>query len=160
MFNISNNDVLLAAGGICTSANSTITAIFASFRVRSIEMWGAVGAAPATISVNWNGTPVFVSNSESSDTSVSPSYPPYVHAVPPTQSNAHFWQTASTNTLFSVVVVNSTVVDLDLELIMSDNQDVDTVTSVATATLGAQYFMALDGAASNVLVPQSLNTTH
>lgn len=159
-YNITNNDILLAAGGICTVTNSTITAIFASFRVRSVEMWALAGAAPATISINWNGSPVFVSNAEVSDSSVSPTYGPYLHARPPRMSNAAFWQTASSNTLFVLTVVNDTVVDVDLDLVMSDNQDVDTVTAVSTATLGTQYFMALDGAASNNLVPQSLNTTH
>jgi hypothetical protein len=159
-YNITNNDILLAAGGICTIANSTITAIFASFKVRSIEVWGYAGAAPATISVNWNGSPVFVSNAEVSDTSVSPAYPAHIIARPPKDTNAAFHQTSSTNTLFVLTVVNDSIIDLELDLVMSDNQDVDTVTGVSTASLGTQYFLALDGAASNNLVPQSLNTTH
>jgi hypothetical protein len=159
-YNITNNDILLASGGLCTVTNSTITAIFASFRVIFVEAWAMAGAAPATVSINWNGTPVFVSNGEVSDTSVSPAYPAHIMARPPRESNAAFWQTASTGTLFVLVVPNDTVIDVMLDLVMSDNQDVDTVTGVTTASLGTEYFLALDGAASNQLVPQSLNTTH
>jgi hypothetical protein len=157
---ITNNDVLLACGGICTVANSTITAIFSSFKINFIEMWAMAGASPATITINWNGTPVFVSNMEASDTSVSAAYPAHLLARPPRTSNAGFWQTASTGSLFVLTIPNDTVIDMSVDIIMSDQQDVDTVTGVSTATLGAQYFLALDGAASNVLVPQSLNTTH
>jgi hypothetical protein len=159
-YNITNNDILLSAGGICTVTNSTITAIFSSFRVRSVEVWGSAGAAPATVSINWNGSPVFVSNSEASDTSVSPAYPAHILARPPKESNAAFWQTASSGTIFQIVVVNDSIIDVALDLVMSDNQDVDTVTGITTGSLGTQYFLALDGAASNQLVPQSLNTTH
>jgi len=157
---ITNNDVLLACGGICTVANSTITAIFSAFKINFVEAWALAGASPATITLNWNGSPVFVTNAEVSDTSVSPAYPSHIKAVPPKSSNASFWQTASGNSLFVLTVPNDTVVDLDISIIMSDQQDVDTVTGVSTATLGNQYFLALDGAASNQLVPQSLNTTH
>jgi hypothetical protein len=160
LYNITNNDILLAMGGLCTVANSTITAICASFKIRSVEVWGTVGAAPATVSINWNGSPVFVANLEKSDTSVSPAYPPYIRAHPPPNSNAKFWQTAGTGVIFALTVVNSSIIDLDVEGVWSDQQDVDTVTGVSTATLGAQYFLALDGAASNQLVPQSLSTTH
>jgi len=157
---ITNNDLILACGGICTVANSTITAIFSSFKILFVEAWAQAGAAPATIILNWNGTPVFVANAESSDTSVSPAYPAHIRSVPPKESNASFWQTASSGSLFVLTVPNDTVIDVLVDLIMSDQQDVDTVTGVSTATLGSQYFLALDGAASNNLVPVSLNTTH
>jgi hypothetical protein len=159
-YTITNNDVLLACGGICTTANSTITAIFSAFRIVLVEAWAQAGAAPATVSLNWNGAPIFVTNAEVSDTSVSSAFPVHIKAVPPKGSNAAFWQTASSNSLFVLTVPNDTVIDVLVDLVMSDQQDVDTVTGVSTASLGAQYFLALDGAASNQLIPQSLSTTH
>jgi len=161
---ITNSDVLLACGVICTTANSVVTGIFSSFRIRSIEVWGGfVGSstsnAPTTVAVNWNGAPIFVANAEVSDTSVSSAYPAHIVARPPKNTNASFWQTASSNSLFDLVVPTNAMIDLEVDLIMSDNQDAVTGT-VTTGTLGTEYFLALDGAASNDLVPVSLNTTH
>jgi len=161
---ITNNDVLLACGTICTVTNSSVTAIFSSFRIRSVEVWGGfTGSAPSgpsTVAVNWNGAPIFVANAEVSDTSVSPAYPAHIVARPPKNTNASFWQTASSNSLFDLIVPSNAMVDLEVDLIMSDNQDSLVQTGLATATLGTEYFLALDGFASNELVPVSLNTTH
>jgi hypothetical protein len=162
---ITNSDVLLACGTICTVTNSTVAAIFSSFRIRSIEVWGGfVGSStansPVTVACNWNGAPVFVANAEVSDTSVSAAYPAHIVARPPKNTNASFWQTASTNSLFDLVVPTNAMIDLEVDLIMSDNQDALVQTGLATATLGTEYFLALDGPSSNELVPVSLNTTH
>lgn len=157
---ITNNDILIACGGICTVANSTITGLFSAFKIHSVEVWGLAGASPATVSIDWNGTPVFLVNREVSDTSVTPTFPAYIKAIPPKGSNSAFWQTPSTETIFGVTVVNSSIIDLDVSLVLSDNEDVVTVTGVTTATLGSQYYLALDGDSSNQLVPVSMNTTH
>lgn len=163
-FAISNTDVLGAAGVMCSVTNSTCVAIFSSFRIRSIDVWAAAQTAANntsvnTIAVNWNGGPVFVTNEEVSDTSISPDYPPYIHAVPPKNSNASFWQTYSSNGIFTLTLCDQAIVDLDLDLVMSDQQDTLTITGFTTAALGAQYYLALDGRASNQLLPQSLSTT-
>jgi hypothetical protein len=160
-YNITNNDILLAAGGIGTSTNSTITAIFGSFKILAVEAWAMAGSSSAaTVGINWNGSPVFVSNGETSDTSVSPAYPAHFLARPPKESNASFWQTGSSGTLFILYIPNDTVIDVLMDLVMTDQLDVVTVTAVSSVVVGNQYFLALDGAGSNNLIPQSLNTTH
>jgi hypothetical protein len=161
---ISNNSILGAAGVMCTVANSTCVSIFSSFRIRSVDVWAAAqtaanNTAVNTIAINWNGGPVFVTNEELSDTSISPDYPPYLHAVPPKNSNAAFWQTASSGGIFTLTLCDQAIIDLDVDLIMSDQQDTYTITGFTTASLGSQYYLALDGRASNLLVPQSLSTT-
>jgi hypothetical protein len=160
---ISSADILGACGGICTVSNSTIVGFFASFRIRRIEAWAFASTTPtllpATISINWNGTPDFVSNQEISDTSFSSDYPAYVSCRPPRNTNAAFWQTTSSENMFNITIPDNSIVDLELDLVVSDQQDVATFTGLTTATLGAQYYLALDGHASNELVPISLNTT-
>jgi hypothetical protein len=163
-FTISNNDILGAAGVMCSVTNNTCVAIFSSFRIRSVDVWAAAqtaanNTAVNTIAINWNGGPVFVANEELSDTSISPDFPPYIHAVPPKNSNASFWQTSTTAGIFTLTLCDQAIVDLDVDLIMSDQQDTLSITGFSTAVLGAQYYLALDGRASNLLVPQSLSTT-
>jgi hypothetical protein len=117
------------------------------------------GSVPATLAISWNGGPVFVTNAEVSDTSVSAAYPAHLLARPPKNSNAAFWQTNSGNSIFVLTIPNDTVIDLSVDLVMSDQTDVATQSASSAATSN-QYFLALDGPGSNVLVPQSLNTTH
>jgi len=156
-------DILGACGGTCTVSNSTIVGFFASFKIRRIEAWGFASATssllPATVSVNWNGTPDFVSNQEVSDTSFSNDYPAYVSCRPPRNSNAAFWQTTSTEAMFTITIPDNSIIDVELDLVVSDQQDVATFTGITTASLGSQYYLALDGHASNEIIPISLSTT-
>jgi hypothetical protein len=161
---ISSADIMAACGNICDVTNSSVIAIFDSFRIHTVEVWSSPAiamGANVTCSLEWLGTgqaPAI----EVSDTSNSVTTPARLRCGPPRESNAAFWQTpriASTN-MFTLVSPYGTIVDMVLDLVMADVVGATPLlTNVTTATLGNIYYLALDGPASNQLRPVSLNTT-
>jgi len=63
-------------------------------------------------------------------------------------------------TIATIIVQTSGIVDLDMDLVLS-NGNIQQTTAVATAVVGALYTMCLDvGSGSSQMVPEGLNTTH
>jgi hypothetical protein len=162
---ITPTSVLCAAGSMCVVGNTSVVSLFSSFRVTRIQMWAPANTTftggASTCSVLWLGsvTP-FTQDREVSDTSINPSKPAYVDAVPPKNSLASFWQTASTNGLFTLNAPQGTIVDITLALTLNDTDDGSAASStVTTGILGEQYYLSLDPNATHYYVPQSLNTT-
>lgn len=157
---ITSSQMLGAAGSICTVANTTLSMKNYSMKVQSVEIWTppASQGAGATCSVEWigsNNSP----NEEVSDTSVSTAKPAHLVSRPPANAIAGFWFVAATNTsIMKFVVPSGSIIDLVLDLIEFDDESPVT-RAVATATLGATYYLALDHSTSDVLVPVSLQTT-
>jgi len=159
---ISAPDVIACCGGIATTV-AAITCWANSVRLKRIAVWAAPSTlgASATVSVNWIGnqnTP----NTEVSDTSLSTAQNAHVSCVPPANSIASFWMnTASADLLFTLVVPQGGIVDLDLEIVLADQNSPPDVVVVATAVIGRTYYLALDQATAgtHVLVPVSLATT-
>jgi len=135
--------------------------------------WTQGVGVPVSVAVYWNGASSslgamagFAPNTNSLDTSASPDVPAHVFAVPPKNSAQSFWlggaylsPSASGNQFCQIVCPADTVIDLDVSITIQDAQNV-TGLSVATAALGAEYWLALDGPTNNNLVPVGLNTTH
>jgi len=159
--NIRQEDIGGALGTIATVTNSTVALINETFKVTRVRAWTppASQGAAATCSINWIGGS-FAPNKEVSDTSVSVSFPAHIDSKPPVNSSASFWQNVAGSTaLFTLAVPSGSIVDLHVSFIEGDDESVNT-SAVASAVLGHTYYLALDGPASNLLVPQSLTTTH
>jgi len=158
---ITNNNVLGALGGIGTVVNSTITNFFGSFRINRIRIWGAsTGALVSSVSVTFfSAVGNAATNMEFSDSSTSSAEPPYLQCAPPKGSQASFWNSSSASTLFTVVSSTPCIVDLDVSAVFADGAGGNTTGGLGTVAVGNQYWLALDGASTNKLIPVSLNTT-
>lgn len=154
--------LLLAAGCVGTVLNTTVTSVFQSVRVRRLSIYSppASQGSFATCSVEWNGT-VGSGTQEVSDTSNSVSQPAMISSAPPRNSLGGFWSSSVSNTaLFTIICPAGSIIDLSLDLIMSDDETANPTRAVATAVLGTTYYLALDnGAGTHNLVPVSLTTT-
>ncbi len=158
---ITPTSVLCAAGTVCTVVNSTCTSFFGSFKINRVSIWTppASQGSSATCSVTWNGN-ANSPNKEISDTTVSVSRPAHVSTTPPPQSVAAFWQTPGTGNLFTIVAPTGSIIDISLQLILSDNDTPTSASStVATASLAGVFYLSLDPNATHRYTPVSLTTT-
>jgi len=161
--NISSTNILLALGGVQNSTLNSVSAWCGSFKLHSIKMWApSASNALAIASVVWEGGSFGVSK-RVQDASISITTPATLSTSPPQGCTASFWQsTNAANALFSISTnVSNTIVDVDVESRMSDNQNAQpTATTVAGGASGTILYMGLDGLASatSKFVPLSLPT--
>lgn len=151
-----------AAGTMCTVANSQVQTFYNSVKVREISIWSppASQGAISTCSVEWLGG----ANSntvEVSDSSNSVSRPARISSKPPRGSLASFWNTTSSgaNTICTLVAPTGSIIDVVLDLILSDDDLVNFVIVIAAGALGNIYYLSLDPNATHRYVPVSLTTT-
>jgi hypothetical protein len=157
---ITPTSLLCAAGTICTDTNVLVVSAFQSVKVRRVEIWSPPAAQgdSVTCSVEWTGfqnSP----NVEHSDTSVSVAVPAHVSCSPPRNSLASFWQVASTTGLFVITAPTGSVIDVVLDLVMSDDESPAANAAVTTATINLSYYLSLDPNSTHRFVPVSLITT-
>jgi len=140
----------LTVVGLQTAAN-TNTAIFNSFKIKRIRVWGppAADLMPVTVQVNWDGSSATAGVSQNAasksvtDTSVGSSRVAHVDSKPPKDSNASFWQgganIAGTRLCYIVCPVGA-IVDIHLSLRQDFDASIEQVyTSVAAGTVGEIY---------------------
>jgi hypothetical protein len=154
--------LLCAAGTFGITTNTTVRSMFQSVRVNKISAWAPspFQGTAATVSVEWVGSiSSQLSNLEISDTSNSVSTPAIIHAVPPHNSLASFWQQPSNDTLCTMNAPSGTIIDIDLSLILQDDDTSFADTTVATAVVGDTYYLSLDPNATHLYTPVSLRTT-
>lgn len=159
---ITPSSLLLAAGAFTSATNTSVVSLCTSVRVNRIEMWSppASQGASATCSVNFTGTTPQQPDREFSDTTVSTAIPAHVNCKPGPRSLASFWQSASANTLFTLVAPVGTIIDVHIGLYMNDGGDAAPASvGVATAALGNFYYLSLDPNATHRYTPVSLATT-
>lgn len=155
-----------ACGVVGVVVNSTVGSLYDSIKLKSVEMWGPPpnqGAA-ATVTCLYNQINAGVANMSSleyCDTSNSTAVPAHVKCRPPKESNAAFWQPASgtTPTLMTLSAPAGTMIDLEMEMILSDTGASTSATTVGTCILGAIYYLPLDGTSSHQVPPVQLNST-
>jgi hypothetical protein len=153
-----------ACGGICTVANSKVQPWAGSIRINSITCWlPVVSGSTASADCYWVSTGTeFIKDDEKFrliPEGVTVTGP--MRFTPPPRSLAGDWISdagAATN-LLGLVAPNGTVVCLDVSFTLANNI-VAVNQTVASGTLGAVYYLALDGPTSNTLVPQGVPTTH
>ncbi len=156
---IDPSQILGAIGGVCTVANTTLALLAKCVRLKSIEIWSptATSTTGVTCSVEWLST-----NSPSievSDTSINVSEPAHIKTVPPAMALAGFWQGFSSTDIFIITCPGGSVVDISVQYVLNDQSTASSTATIATGTLGRQYYLALDGPTTNLLVPVSLSTT-
>jgi hypothetical protein len=155
-----------AAGAMCTVANSLCSSLYDSVRIRSVEVWSPAPSqgTATTATLLWNQLAAGISNMSSievSDTSMSTAYPAHIKASPPRESFAANWQPASGTTpnLMTLSISTGSVVDVDVELILSDSNASTAASTVVTGVLGIVYYLPLDGTSSHNVIPVQLTTT-
>jgi len=162
--NISLLDLFGALGGICTVANTTLTTWTGLLRLRKIEIYESAQSVSTVNSVvNWYTN----SNSNLADKLLLNSSIPYDLpsknvAIPPKNSLASFWWNSSASSslaFFGIQTAVGSIIDVTIESTLGNNAGGYQPT-IATGTLGGDYYLALDGASSNKLVPIGLPTTH
>jgi hypothetical protein len=161
---IITSDLLFgAAGGICTVANSLVTCLFGTLKVKRVQIWAPLlSSGTNEIEVLWGiqGTP-FSNPVRVSDVSVSTAYPAHIDTRPPTSSIANFWQNVSVNeALFKISCPTSSYIDVTLQLTLWNNEGAGFSTNVALGSLGDMYYMSLDGPTPHDMQPIGLNTTN
>jgi len=80
-----------------------------------------------------------------------------IKSRPPSNSLASFWyNNASTVNLFTIVLQNSDIIDIDVQYVNANSSDGASSTETGTAmTAGLYYFNFLDGFSSKKLSPVS-----
>jgi len=157
---ITPTSLLGAAGTVCYAVNANVAAINASVKLNRISMWSPPSAqgSSVTCSVDWIGS-ANSPNQEISDTSVSVAQPAYLSTSPPNQSIASFWHVSSDAAICTLVAPVGTIIDVDLDLVLQDDDLSAVVIAVAVGAAGVQYFLSLDPNATHRYIPVSLTTT-
>jgi len=159
---ITVHTMLGALGGICTAANSKVNSWSASFKIRKVTVWPPSTSTPVSCSLTWTAGSVGQVPDEIKDGTIPEGITSTKALVfqPPARSLCGYWidSTDVTSTLFDVLSAAGAVIDL-----MVDYRLCASLTSVqstiAAGTLGTVYYLALDGPASNKIVPTSLPST-
>lgn len=114
-----------------------------------------------TETIEWTSS--YGPSSEVSD-SGTPLHPPLLITAPPAQSLASFWSLTGSNesdVLFLLNITGGAIMDVWVDAILQDGQSPTVIGSfTSTPTVGQVYALALDGRASNNLVPVSYTTTN
>jgi hypothetical protein len=158
---ITEKDLLAAAGSVCTVANTTLRSVFYSVKLHSVEMWSTASTVGgiSSMTIEWGSdAPVANTNLLVSDASISSAYPCHIYAKPPKGSFASMWMDATNdNVVFTLATDSSCVVDIKLSVIMLDGSTSSATVTVGTASLGVLYYPPLDGS-TDKLLPVGLNT--
>jgi len=167
---VTSFDVINAIGMAVTVANSKITAIAQSCKIKKLEFWLNPSSGVETLEVHWladadhstGGTAL-----TNSEISMGTARPGHMVCRPPVGSHASFWQNtvhAGTSIdLFRIVASDAYVLDLTCTWVLRDGNDGFTttqtnVTIAAAPNLGEIYYPALDGS-SDAIQPVGRSTT-
>jgi len=166
---INSAQIAFAFGSVGTVTNSNVVSIIGSLKLIEVEMWASPNSsstsALSNLSCEFSGSNSNItSTSQFSDTSVNPAEPAHIRCRPPRGSNSAFWQFpgVSANNMFTVNgSSNACIIDVTCDIVLSDDEVSILTRTVATATLGQMYYLALDNtnAGAHTLVPVALVTT-
>lgn len=162
-YSVTPNRAFGVVGGICHVANTSLRSLAGTIKFNAITIYCAASTSGAIV-----GDIVWLVNdlNRSKETDWIAVVPQgttntnSVRSAPPKGSAADLWFTsgAADSSIVSIAVGAGSVVEADMSFTLSNSFGGATLT-VATATLGSKYHLALDGAASNKLVPLGLLTT-
>jgi len=156
-------DIYGALGGVALT--STLFRPWASsFRIKKIRAWPPQSASATDyVSIFWNSLTGFTKDEEKSkDLPEGITASGAVTLVPPKNSLAGDWMNGSitgTTNVFTIQSSNGAILDLHISFTLSNQfQPANIVLTAGTG--GTIYYLALDGAASNTIVPTHLPTAH
>lgn len=155
--------------GTVVGTPGTVTKYVNSIRVRRITAWclDSATATPRTVGLQFNGVlaQVVGSNRTHSDTQLGTARAACVSIVPELHSTASDWlptgggAAPGTSPLFTYTLPANSVLDIDLDVsVANDDAVVSTVATAAAPVLGQLYALALDHGTSDVMVPLSVTT--
>jgi hypothetical protein len=144
---------------LVATSTTTTARLMEAVRLRRVEVWTnptALGAAPASCSLEWLG--VQGSSTVTSDTTMGVT-PAHIVCLPPRDSSDVWWSISNTNEtdpLFTLILAANSVVDVTLDLRMVE-QEAPFAGDIPTgAVLGTVYGDYLDGIGSAMLAPVGL----
>jgi hypothetical protein len=158
--------VLGALGSICTVTNSKVRTVASSIRIHSITMWLPAGTTGDGGFIDWGNAASAGYVKDDSKISTIPDGVTETRALlfkPPGKTLCGDWLNPSvlalSTALFFISAPTGAIFDLHVSYTLSNvNNGVDQ--TVATGVLGAFYYLSLDGAGGNQIVPVGLTTTH
>jgi hypothetical protein len=157
VFNITRGNMLNLIQ-VAVTAITTMRPIEA-IKLNGLRLWSnppALGAAPTTVSVEWDG--VQGPSTLHSDTSMGVR-PACVLTRPPRDASERWWSMSGNNEadqLFQLVLPADTVIDVLTSIRLVDNEASTPGEVPAGATPGTLYYDYLDGIASAKLAPVSV----
>lgn len=129
-------------------------------KIHSVEIWAPALNTVATMpscTVEFPATTAgsYGSSKRVSDTSTSMTVPAYVKAIPNRFSQVAQWQPVAAGAIaaFNLTYTAQSTIDVCLSHRVRDETGVLTVALAGAATVGQVYYLALDGPAANLLVP-------
>jgi hypothetical protein len=140
---------------VMNTGNSTTNyRILNSIKVNHISMWstalsgltGSNGLGPSTMQLEWLST--YGPSKLISDTTVNPAQSCMIDSRSPPNSLACFWSTSGSNEsdiVFRISSTNSTIIDVNVNYVVQDDNNSVAVTSQASGSLGNVYVTYLDG---------------
>jgi len=163
IYNVTPAMLFGVCGGFCTIANSQHRSWAGTIRAKRVTLFlPSVTSGTNSADVVWlsndlnrsrdseelNSTPTGITNCNS------------MTSVPPGKTAQQLWFTSSATgaSFLSLSVVVGTIIDLDLTFTLNCNFT-GAANTIAVGMLGNTYYLALDGPASNKLIPVGLPTT-
>jgi len=145
-------------------AATSVSALGYAAKLHSVKVWTppASQGATATCRLQWTSDIGGTNQGpEVSDITMSVTTPAHISASPPLGSFASFWVGNNGTQLFTLSAPPGSVIDVDATVILRDDGNAQNALPVATATIGALYWLALDYSSGNhSFVPDpSLPTT-
>jgi len=154
------NDLLGMCGSVCTVVNSYVVTLSSSVRVNSVRCFPAAGG---TVQLQWNAIVSGIVPDDEHDmstpTGVTMTGPSTF--TPPPKSLCDSWMnsTIGSTPLFHLASSVGSIVDVNVSFRIS-NVLPGVAVAVTAGTLGAFYYLALDGPSSNTYTPLGVPTTH
>ncbi len=162
-----SRSALLSLWCVGTIANNSVTSCFAGIRVKSVTIFTAGTSSAGATQLNYSSSSIIWLSENAPDCEYSvtgnPDHPGSLTSEPPVNSLASFWQSYNSGALgtnlFQLALNQNDIVDIVFEWVPANGTETYVLTPVAVVTVGTFYYLALDGRASNKIVPVSNPTT-
>jgi hypothetical protein len=162
---VTTPNVINACGGMA-STTSLIRPWATSFRIKSVVLFSPSSTTvDDTLSLEWNsGFSAFIKDEiRNMTTPTGMTLPQKIVYRPPKESLAHGWiSNGSSGGIMTITCPAGTVVDvhIDYTIFAGGLTQTSGFGTVSTVTVGVIYYVALDGTATNNLIPLVLPTAH
>jgi hypothetical protein len=161
-FNLTRGMLGASVGGICTVANSTVTAVASSFRIKAITMWPPESGQASLYWATGSAEQALAKDEYTTDVAATLMTVPQstVFSPPPGSWNG-MWQATSdnpTDVICQITLSSGALLRVDLEFTLQAFAALYPQTGYTTATLGAWYYPYLDGPVAHQIKPL-LDTT-
>lgn len=148
--NVTVGNLLGAMGGICTVANSTISSICSSVRVKRVSIYsGVVSTGAVNAELTWfaGGSSFTKDDSKESSVPEGITMERVLVTRPPAKALASFWQNSASvsNVLFQITCQGGSLIDVEMVGTLGNNLSNVAITGYSTATLATVYYGRLDG---------------